>query len=49
MPTMVVCAWVETATDARLAERARIYACLAKGLPLLNVETALLGRQMPLF
>jgi hypothetical protein len=48
LPTMVVSAWVSTAADARLAERARIYECLALGLPLLNVETEILGRQIPL-
>jgi hypothetical protein len=48
LPTMVVCAWVETTSDAKVAERARIYECLAKRLPLLNVETEILGRQMPL-
>jgi hypothetical protein len=48
LPTMVVYAWVSTAADARVAERARIYECLTLGLPLLNVETEILGRQIPL-
>lgn len=48
LPTMVVSDWVGTARDARAAERARIHACLALGLPLLNVESAILGRQIPL-
>ena len=48
LPVMVVTAWVETASDARLAERSRIYECLQKRLRLLNVETEILGRQIPL-
>ena len=48
LPTMVVSAWAETMRAARLAERARIYECLANCLPLLNVKTEILGRQMPL-
>ncbi len=48
LPTMVVSAWVETSADARLAERDRICECLAQRLPLLNVETEILGRQMSL-
>ncbi|HEX3837645.1 MAG TPA: hypothetical protein VHW25_11840 [Steroidobacteraceae bacterium] len=48
LPTMVIHSWVDTAHDARLAERARIVAALADNLPLLNVERELLGRQMPL-
>ena len=48
LPTMVVSAWVSTAADARVAERVRIYECLTLGLPLLNVETEILGRQIPL-
>jgi hypothetical protein len=38
LPTMVISAWVNAASDARLAERVRIFECLAKSLPLLNVE-----------
>jgi hypothetical protein len=48
LPTMVIHGWVDTTRDARLAERARIVAALAKDLPLLNVERELLGRQLPL-
>jgi hypothetical protein len=48
LPVMVVTAWVETVSDARLAERSRIYECLQKRLRLLNVETEILGRQIPL-
>lgn len=48
LPAMVVSAWVETTRDARLAERNRIYECLEKRLPLLNVEMQILGGQIPL-
>jgi hypothetical protein len=48
LPTMVISAWVDGLGDARLAERSRIYDCLARQLPLLNVETEILGRQIPL-
>ena len=48
LPVMVVCAWVETVSDARVAERSRIYECLEKRLQLLNVESEILGRQIPL-
>jgi hypothetical protein len=48
LPVMVVTAWVETVSDARLAERSRIYECLEKRVQLLNVETEILGRQIPL-
>jgi hypothetical protein len=48
LPVMVITAWVETASDARVAERAQICACLEKRLRLLNVETEILGRQIPL-
>jgi hypothetical protein len=48
LPVMGVCAWVETVSDARLAERSRIYECLEKRLQLLNVESEILGRQIPL-
>ena len=48
LPTMVVSAWVSTASEARVAERTRIYECLAMGLPLLNVESTVLGSQFPL-
>jgi hypothetical protein len=45
---MVIHGWAGTTRDARLAERARIVAALARDLPLLNVERELLGRQLPL-
>ena len=48
MPTMVVSAWLATAAEARVAERTRIFECLAQKLPLLNVETEILGRQTAL-
>ena len=48
LPVMVITAWVETASQARVAERARIYQCLERHLQLLNVETQILGRQIPL-
>jgi hypothetical protein len=48
LPVMVVSAWVETVSDARVAERSRIYECLEKRLQLLNVESEILGRQIPL-
>jgi hypothetical protein len=48
LPVMVIGAWVETTSEARVAERARIYECLERRLRLLNVETEILGRQMPL-
>jgi len=48
LPVMVITAWVETASQARVAERARIFECLASRLPLLNVETQFQGPQVPL-
>jgi hypothetical protein len=48
LPVMVVTAWMETASQARIAERARICQCLEQRLQLLNVETQILGRQIPL-
>jgi hypothetical protein len=48
LPVMVITAWVETAPQARVAERARIFECLASRLPLLNVETQFQGPQVPL-
>jgi hypothetical protein len=48
LPVMVVSAWVESASEARVAERVRIYECLERRLQLLNVETQILGRQIPL-
>jgi hypothetical protein len=48
LPVMVISAWVETVAEARVAERTRIYACLEQRLQLLNVETEILGPQLPL-
>jgi hypothetical protein len=48
LPIMVITAWVESAEGARMAERTRIFECLERRLPLLNVETEILGRQLPL-
>lgn len=48
LPAMVVSTWVETPEQARLAERTRILECLESRLPLLNFESELLGRQIPL-
>ena len=48
LPVMVVSAWVVNPARARLAERSRILDCLAKQLPLLNVEAEILGKQMQL-
>jgi hypothetical protein len=48
LPTMVIHSWVATAKAARLAERSRIFESLAKQMPLLNVESEILGDQLPL-
>jgi hypothetical protein len=48
LPAMVISAWVETTEQARVAERARILECLEQQLPLLNFESEMLGRQIPL-
>jgi hypothetical protein len=48
LPTMLISAWLDSVSEARLAERARIYECLAERMTLLNVETEILGRQIPL-
>ena len=48
LPVMVVSAWAGTIAEARVAERTRIYECLEQGLPVLNVESEVLGRQMTL-
>ena len=48
LPTMVIHSWVETQKAARLAERTWIQESLAKQLPLLNVESEILGRQRAL-
>jgi hypothetical protein len=47
-PVMVVMAWAATLAEARAAERARIFECLSKRLPLLNVETEILQGRIPL-
>jgi len=46
LPSMVICTWVESPAGARLAERGRICECLQQALPLLNVESERLGRQI---
>jgi hypothetical protein len=48
LPVMVVTAWTVTLAEARVAERARIFECLAQRLPLLNVETEILQGRIPL-
>jgi hypothetical protein len=48
LPVMVLSEWTATVTDARIAERRRIFECFAKRLELLNVEQEILGRQQPL-
>jgi len=49
LPVMVISAWAATPGEARAAERATIFACLADQMPLLNVETELLRGRIPLF
>jgi hypothetical protein len=49
LPTMIVGEWVSTESAARLAERARIRACLKGDLPLLNVQWRLDNGQFELF
>jgi hypothetical protein len=48
LPTMVICDWVDGTAAARLAERARICACLQDQFQLLNVESELNGGQIQL-
>jgi hypothetical protein len=48
LPVMIISRWLHTTRDARLAERNRIFECLEQRRPLLNVETELLGPQIPL-
>jgi hypothetical protein len=48
LPTMVICDWVKTTAEARVAERARICACLQNQLQLLNVESEYSGSQIQL-
>jgi len=46
LPIMVITQWVATVTQARVEERRRIYECLERRLPLLNVEVETLGSQL---
>jgi hypothetical protein len=48
LPVMVISDWIKTASSARALERSRIFECLKRDLPLLNVENETLGRQIPL-
>jgi hypothetical protein len=48
LPVMVVGSWAATNLAARQAERLRIYECLAQRMPLVNIEAAILGNQIPL-
>jgi hypothetical protein len=48
LPVMVITTWAATLGEARVAERARICACLASQLALLNVETETLQGRIPL-
>ena len=48
LPTMIVHEWTTGVANARVAERALIYASLARHLPLLNVEGEILGGHWPL-
>jgi hypothetical protein len=48
LPTMLISTWLDSVPEARLAERARIYECLAERMTLLNMENEILGRQIPL-
>ena len=48
LPTMIICGWAQTSAAARLQERTQIVECLAKRLPLLNVESERFAQQPPL-
>lgn len=48
LPTMIVREWLQTASQVRAAERARICECLSQRVPLLNYEADLLERQLRL-
>jgi hypothetical protein len=48
LPVMIVSEWTATVSDARTAERRRIFECLTQHFELLNVEQEILGRQRPL-
>jgi hypothetical protein len=45
LPVMVISAWVSSEAQARVAERAQIFECLARPSPLFNVEFEILGSQ----
>lgn len=46
LPVMVISSWAATTAAARHAERLRIYECLARRLPLVNIEADILGKQI---
>ena len=46
LPVMVVTGWVKCVHVARVMEREQICAHLGRGMPLLNVEQQLLGKQL---
>jgi hypothetical protein len=48
LPVMVVSEWLASVAEARTAERAQIFQCLARRHSLLNVESELLGEQISL-
>jgi hypothetical protein len=48
LPVMVISSWAATNPAARAAERLRIYECLARRLPLVNIEAGILGPRVPL-
>jgi|SRR5579871_1806547 len=48
LPYMLVTAWVTDREAARLAEREHIFSCLARQVPLLNVEREIQDRQLQL-
>jgi hypothetical protein len=48
LPVMVISAYADSVSKARVAERALIFECLRERGRLLNVEREILGRQIPL-
>jgi hypothetical protein len=48
LPVMVISSWQNSIAQARHAERARIFECLAHNRALLNVEWEVLGNQFAL-
>jgi hypothetical protein len=48
LPVMVITAWAESISQARILERAQIVDCLQNRLDILNVEHEILGRQRQL-